>query len=516
MDDIPQSSSKSLTPQRKHRKLLKDGSGTAVWPETVEAIFVEGLREYWDSPWATYSIGRSSWRNRFLVDYLQNLGITRSKKQVASHIRVLRNMWKGEPEYHLVAGGEELFQDAVKVETQELPTGLMTIEDLYDEKGSSPSNSPPEFLAEFPPSPPPGLSYSPSSPMSSIPEIESPPRIFSHLASPYSYPPNQNASPGVYPTTFVPPPIAPVRYPNRTIGLTLLADGMTAFTINLDKLAPPAPLPARTPPLALRLRLAIPPVDDSHAPANLHGFFGNVRLANVWSGQAKVFTRVYDAAGRCFFEEAESLQLNSVELGIVVAAFPNSTLSRARWLDPTVQSTIAQQIVIDGATLLFVIYELDRRASHNALPSAELIAFHKYTSNANAPLPSNPHAYPQQQSQPQPQPPQGYMSGAPASLSDTSSFPNDYGDSQVADASPASFAHPTPQTDPLLSQALAAEPPLRVKTSSGPAAVPASSSFLSGEAAESMAVPVHPEAEVSPPAADPQKLSDNADEGVVG
>ncbi len=33
---------KSLTPQRKHRKLLKDGSGTEVWPEGIEKVFVEG------------------------------------------------------------------------------------------------------------------------------------------------------------------------------------------------------------------------------------------------------------------------------------------------------------------------------------------------------------------------------------------------------------------------------------------------------------------------------------------
>jgi hypothetical protein len=56
-----------------------------------------GLRQYWESPWATYSRGRSRWRNQFLVDYLQKAGIDRSKKQVASHIQVLRNMWKGEP-----------------------------------------------------------------------------------------------------------------------------------------------------------------------------------------------------------------------------------------------------------------------------------------------------------------------------------------------------------------------------------------------------------------------------------
>lgn len=38
----PISGSKSLTPQRKHRKLLKDGSGAEVWPESVEKIFVQG------------------------------------------------------------------------------------------------------------------------------------------------------------------------------------------------------------------------------------------------------------------------------------------------------------------------------------------------------------------------------------------------------------------------------------------------------------------------------------------
>jgi len=89
----------SITPQRKHRKLLKDGSGTEVWPEAIEKVFVQGLKEYWDSPYATYSQsrGRSRWRNQFLVDYLHKHGVERSKKQVASHIQVLRNMWKGEP-----------------------------------------------------------------------------------------------------------------------------------------------------------------------------------------------------------------------------------------------------------------------------------------------------------------------------------------------------------------------------------------------------------------------------------
>ncbi|KAJ6547528.1 hypothetical protein B0H19DRAFT_1033360 [Mycena capillaripes] len=386
MDGPSPSSSTSLTPQRKHRKLLKDGSGTAVWPEAIEALFVQGLREYWDSPWATYSRGRSRWRNQFLVDYLQNLGITRSKKQVASHIQVLRNMWKGEPEYHLVAGGEELFQDPVKLETPEHPSALLTIDDAYDDDGSSLSNSPAEFLQEFPSSPAPGLSYSPSSPLSSLPDIPSPPVAFSHLAGPYSYPPHQKAYQGP-PAAFAQ---APVRYPNRISGLTLLAEGMTALTINLDKLSRPPSIPARTHPLALRLRLAIPSVDETRAPVNLHGFFGNVRLASLWSSQAKVCTRVFDASGRCFSTEEESLQAISVELGTVVAALPDSSLSRARWLDPTAQVIITQDIMVDGATLLSVVYELDRRPSPNALPSAELLNFQKHTGSADPKPPSSP------------------------------------------------------------------------------------------------------------------------------
>lgn len=110
----PLSAGKTLTPQRKHHKLLKDGS--EVWSEDVEKIFVQGgsasygpaapvlspplitgLREYWESPWATYSRGRSRWRNQFLVDHLKKFGIERSKKQVASHIQVLRNMWREQP-----------------------------------------------------------------------------------------------------------------------------------------------------------------------------------------------------------------------------------------------------------------------------------------------------------------------------------------------------------------------------------------------------------------------------------
>ncbi|KAJ7063269.1 hypothetical protein C8F01DRAFT_985409 [Mycena amicta] len=355
--------SKTLTPQRKHRKLLKDGSGTAVWPENVEQIFVQGLRDYLDSPWASYSKGRSRWRNQYLVDYLATMGIVRSKKQVASHIQVLRNMWKGEPEYNLVAGADELFQDSVKLEDN---PSLLTIDD--DDDASSASNSPAEQATDFPP---PGLSYSPTSPLSSIPDIiDSPPHTtLAHLAAPYPYVAQQKSNPHQ------------PRYPNRTTTFTLLAEGMTPFIVSLDKLSPPAALPARTPPLTLRLRLSVPAAHDPRAPASLHGFFASVRLAAIWSGHAKVFTRVYDPAGCCAATDEAPLHASSIDLGTVVAGFPESTLTRARWRDPTTQATITQQLVVDNVTLLFVVYDLD---SGHSMPSVEFVSFQKYAGSSDA------------------------------------------------------------------------------------------------------------------------------------
>ncbi|KAF9260145.1 hypothetical protein L218DRAFT_621338 [Marasmius fiardii PR-910] len=98
---------RTLIPQRKHHKLLKDGSDS----EAIDRVFTEGLKAYWNSPWASCSGGRSRWRNQYLVEFLQQRGIERSKKQVASHLQVLRNMWKGEPEYHLIAGADEAALD---------------------------------------------------------------------------------------------------------------------------------------------------------------------------------------------------------------------------------------------------------------------------------------------------------------------------------------------------------------------------------------------------------------------
>ncbi|KAF7304854.1 TEA domain-containing protein [Mycena kentingensis (nom. inval.)] len=371
---------KSITPLRKHRKLLRDGSGGAVWPENVEEIFLQGLREYWESPWATYSgRGRSRYRNQYLVDYLASQNIQRTKKQVASHIQVLRNMLKGEPEYNLVAGADELFQDSVKVEDHQLLT--------IDDDVSSASNSPPDQLHEFPPSPGestspafPGLSYSPTSP-------------------PLLYPRHRRL-----PTSKT---STPLRFPNRAVTFTLLAEGMTPFIVNLDKLVAPAALPSRTHPLTLRLRLSVPAADDPRAPQTMHGFFASVRLAAIWSEHAKVFTRVYDPAGQCAPQaEAGPLHASNIDLGTVLAELPESTLTRAHWCDPTTQTTITQQVVVDDAVLLFVVYDLDRRA--HSMPSVEFVSFQKYAGSSEARASAAPAPVQHQQQQQQPQTAQMY------------------------------------------------------------------------------------------------------------
>ena len=81
----------------RHRENICSGYHSSRPHSTTLPHSFLGLQEYWESPWATFSRGRSRWRNQYLVDHLQKHGIDRSKKQVASHIQVLRNMWKGEP-----------------------------------------------------------------------------------------------------------------------------------------------------------------------------------------------------------------------------------------------------------------------------------------------------------------------------------------------------------------------------------------------------------------------------------
>ncbi|KAJ7855278.1 hypothetical protein B0H14DRAFT_3865237 [Mycena olivaceomarginata] len=93
----------SVTPLRRHRKLLKKPEGGAVWPENVERAFLLGLRLYRWELTRSVTWHRGS-QNQFLVDYLHRLQINRDNKQVASHLQFLRSTYMGTAQYHLVAG----------------------------------------------------------------------------------------------------------------------------------------------------------------------------------------------------------------------------------------------------------------------------------------------------------------------------------------------------------------------------------------------------------------------------
>ncbi|GJJ13979.1 hypothetical protein Clacol_008236 [Clathrus columnatus] len=92
-DPIPASyldaSIPSNLPPRRSMKMLKDGSDF-VWPDSAHALFVKGLQA-----WKIQTIGskrtrapRGEGKTDFLVRFLQSHGVTRTKKQVASHLLV--------------------------------------------------------------------------------------------------------------------------------------------------------------------------------------------------------------------------------------------------------------------------------------------------------------------------------------------------------------------------------------------------------------------------------------------
>ncbi|KAG5221665.1 TEA domain-containing protein [Salix suchowensis] len=266
-----------------------------------------GLREYWHSPFATYSRGRSRYRNQFLVEHLAKAGITRSKKQVASHIQVLRNMWKGEPgmtplsfgvyrldliscpytEFHLVAGGEELADSSPLPPTKQDERavdhhGLWSFDwNECDSSNTSPNYSPDVKHECSPPLLPhlsPGSASSPS--LSS--QDSSPNSIPSQLDFQYQlshgYPDLQTAS------SYAQPPFSDNAYhtsgtndiANRVTAFYLVATGAQPFMVNFDSYVPPAELPG--PSWEMKTKLYMTPFDCISVEPE--GFTGSVMLAS--------------------------------------------------------------------------------------------------------------------------------------------------------------------------------------------------------------------------------------------
>ncbi|KAJ7618635.1 hypothetical protein FB45DRAFT_1033827 [Roridomyces roridus] len=270
-------------PERKQRKESND---THLWPESVNTHFATGLREYWASPWATYSSGRSRWRAQFVKDYLQNLGIIRSKEQVRERIQDLRGMWKGTSDYRLVAHHNE-----------------------------GPKQGPESTK---------GTAMS----------------------------------------------VAPQKV-NRVTSLTLFAEGMTPFTVDLDKLS------QEHTSLILLLRVSIPAPTDPRPTLNLHGFQVSLRMTDLWSSRSYVDMRE-NHGGISFGQDAGPLEITSVELGGVVAKFPDSFCGE-RWFMGSKQSLVTHELVVDRIPLLVLMYELDSdHSTTTAGPWVQLVSAQKY------------------------------------------------------------------------------------------------------------------------------------------
>ncbi|KAH8829177.1 hypothetical protein DL96DRAFT_1597047 [Flagelloscypha sp. PMI_526] len=377
-------STSSLTPARKHRKLLKTPQGTEeVWSEAIEQVFVQGLRAYWASPFANSqgNKGRSRWRNQYLVDYLKKHGIERTKKQVASHIQVLRNMFKGRAEYHLVAGADELNEldsSSVKLEDHLDTTNLIAMEEEMSENSFQSTDmlhSPVSYMGDAysPDSAASSLSSGSPRTMSSLPET---PESFSSQLHPHQPTVHVAQSPlrhsHFHDLRHTPDDLLPKPSSNRITSFTLKAEGMTSFQVNLEALIPSPPA-GSPPPVMIQTKLAVSPTGDARCPPAFQGFDGSVVVEKVWSSYACCFTRVF-VGKSCLSEESDALEVSRIELGRVVASLPQSRLSQCRWLDPTLPTNVVQDIVIDGIAVFRVIYQLDR-TNQCPYPSVELLRF---------------------------------------------------------------------------------------------------------------------------------------------
>lgn len=390
----------------------------------------QGLYDYCNSHYNTYpnAHGRNRFRNQHLVDHLSRHGVSRTKKQVASHIQVLRNMWKGEPgrisislslhfidpyvsEYQLVAGSEELADASppagsnIELEDHHWSSGLipMDFDDLddYSSKSASPDFSPPEPDNQLLPDPdhlstrqldlrvdPQYSSGTTQNLVSSAPSYHTSFHDdYSTFSTTYSHLPpmrgdlsvDVNSSSSVY------------KYANRVRVIRLTANGMSPFIIRTDALIPPN-LPYE--PLQLKIRLSLSNMHDVNCPPAFHGFMASICFSHVWSSSAKCITKTC-VGSNIVSEDLAALEVADITQGAVNALIPESHLNRCRWLDPRMSlnsphnlclspficigsaTTILQEIIIDDVSLLSLIYELDR-TSGNPVPSAQFIGFLKY------------------------------------------------------------------------------------------------------------------------------------------
>lgn len=177
---------------------------------------------------------------------------------------------------------------------------------------------------------------------------------------------------------------------NRVAGLWLWAEGMETKYTDVDTLpfapnsptSPMSPAPGGVVRASLRMKLQMPA--DGYG-SNAVGFNGALCFANPLPPSAELMTRVH-VDNVCISREVSTLvcmerNTNSAGQELHVAMLPDSWLTRCRWLDTgNKKAIVTQEVVVDAEPIFIVIYDLQRVPG--ALPSAELIFWHKHVDNA--------------------------------------------------------------------------------------------------------------------------------------
>ena len=253
------------------------------------------------------------------------------------------------PEYQLVAGGEELFQEngllahtsgssriapsdvRVKEEYRESPFAPRTPSDSSDIQSENESaghdahhalGAPTERIPAAFLGPVPVVHSLQQQPGSAVKDEG----FDLQLPFPVTIPPISSLM-----TTSVTPHV--VR--NSITAVSLTAAGMRPLVIEVEQYAPPSPTLANfTPRVSIHIKLSLSSLHDVSSPPALHGFSGTVTFAAPWANVAQCMTRVF-AGGVCesvdyaYFEPAASL--SPLSMAPVTVPLPESELSRCRW-----------------------------------------------------------------------------------------------------------------------------------------------------------------------------------------
>lgn len=127
-----------------------------------------------------------------------------------------------------------------------------------------------------------------------------------------------------------PPPINPP-LPIRLSSIELYAEGMAPFTFSVSSILANHPADQPAPRLIIQIKIRLPSIDDVNGFPTLHGILGSVTFTQPWVTSTNCITDVYAAGVHYSRENAELQPVSDEPCGS--ATLPESELTRCRWLD---------------------------------------------------------------------------------------------------------------------------------------------------------------------------------------